>query len=155
MGKGAFGQVYRAYSAAWTLADGLNTSLLRRCPQLGHGRDRGHQGDSAQQYTEERDWADHGACVLRRMGVAQTDRACVPQSEIDLLKNLNVSPPLPVVVSLCIHSRFCALDALEVRFAFEGPHIPRPMTVPIVTRCFETLPRFRANRPANLRIFLP
>ena len=64
-------------------------SPVVRCPQLGHGGDCGRKGDHTGQYTEGRDIPNHG-----RLPIPQSFRpltcALLPQSEIDLLKNLNV-----------------------------------------------------------------
>ena len=65
------------------------SSLVLRCPQLGHRRDGGREGDHVGQYTEGGDIPNHG-----RLPIPQSFRpltcALLPQSEIDLLKNLNV-----------------------------------------------------------------
>ena len=78
---------------------GLLTELCR-CIELGYGRDCCHKGDTAEQHSEERDWADHGAShrTVHATACVLND---VLQSEIDLLKNLNVrgAPPYTAVVS--------------------------------------------------------
>jgi len=69
-------------------------SLVLRCPQLGHGGDRGRKGDHVSQYTEGRDIPNHGgrSAPSSRPPLTHTT---LPQSEIDLLKNLNVRVSIP------------------------------------------------------------
>jgi hypothetical protein len=63
--------------------------LVFRCPQLGHGGDCSREGDYVGQYTEGRDIPDHG--IRSPLYCRSNTHSYVsPQSEIDLLKNLNV-----------------------------------------------------------------
>ena len=67
------------------------SSLALRRPQLGHGGDCGRKGDHIGQYTEGRDIPNHGGqSILPAPLPRPLTHTTLPQSEIDLLKNLNV-----------------------------------------------------------------
>ena len=65
-------------------------SLAFRCPQLGHRRDRGREGDHVGKYSEGRDIPNNGRSHSRTAIPTTHSPHSSPQSEIDLLKNLNV-----------------------------------------------------------------